>query len=230
MQTEERRQSSPHRRASCRQKQRGPWTLDRPDGQAFRTQKLEPFRSKFLGILNFTADIADSKNHLQERTNASSSSTTDSFQKVLTIFNTDSTQTPPARHLIVNERDQHSGTARLPQPENSSLQLLTHLLAHCIACCIVPASALHSQTPHPVPIYQKNPASFPQPTSQCFDPPSTRSIRQLTVVVQASLFVTVPQKRRTPFCWRSCRSCSAGCSCGGGWGKPWKISGWGRRV
>jgi hypothetical protein len=106
MQTEERRQSSPHRRASCRQKQRRPRTLDRPDGQAFRTQKLKPFRSKFLGIPNFAADIADSKNHLQERTNASSSSTTDSFQKVLTIFNTDSTQTPPSRHLIVNERDQ----------------------------------------------------------------------------------------------------------------------------
>ena len=40
MQTEERRQSSPHRRASCRQKQRGPRTLDRPDGQAFRTQTI----------------------------------------------------------------------------------------------------------------------------------------------------------------------------------------------
>jgi hypothetical protein len=40
MQTEERRESSPHRRASCRQKQRRPWTLDRPDGQAFRTQTI----------------------------------------------------------------------------------------------------------------------------------------------------------------------------------------------
>lgn len=53
MQTGERRQSSPHRRASCRQKQRGPRSLDRPDGQAFRTQTiaLEVSRnSQFRGI------------------------------------------------------------------------------------------------------------------------------------------------------------------------------------
>jgi hypothetical protein len=53
MQTGERRQSSPHRRAPCRQKQRGPRSLDRPDGQAFRTQTigLEVSRnSQFRGI------------------------------------------------------------------------------------------------------------------------------------------------------------------------------------